>query len=638
MSTQRTKELSELKKEALAYFSMNQDVPKRIEDALNTLFYDSPHDVFGYLSDYFSKFSKPSFITRIRANKNLVYDSKCQTTFRLNIYCQINNKEKKMLSIDSCCYSPDFINDSAKIQYIQEDDFFRQTKLNDLLEFVNIELNGLVKNYSPLDQDELDEKIKMLFQAKQASTFQVYLFNTKANESTVIKDRTPTTVTNVTPTNAKSKTTPAKQTEKQSIKVQQAAGASSIAVGAISSAAQDEVLNYFQSTFHASFMESTISKAVCLTGACLANKELFEHIADLKQSKISSYKIPKPLITILQNGKGFLGKQQLVKEFILTPKSHKNIEQSIEKISKINRYVRDLLYQSKAQPGAFNKCITDSGCFTCALDTYQQGLDMIENAITTVCGSEDDLSLAVNIGAQEIFDVEKNKYEISLGALKSSDELIELYVEMIAKYPRISIIIEPLSASEPLAWYKLYSRIHKQCLVSNILKVNESSTSAHQIEKSLENLNDDNNKPHDNNEEALNRPPNKVVMPLNFFKFENSTTVTGFNQKIEEMDEKSIFSGLSLGINETDDAFLADLSVANQLSHIKIGGFSRSERVNKINRLIEIEEYLRSKSQLLEEDIKEFGTIEIPDEHSETIKAYLHSIEEKLNKLAAVKK
>ena len=53
MSSTRTKDLTELKKEAIAYFSLNQDVPKRIEDALNSLFYDSPHDVFGYMVYYF---------------------------------------------------------------------------------------------------------------------------------------------------------------------------------------------------------------------------------------------------------------------------------------------------------------------------------------------------------------------------------------------------------------------------------------------------------------------------------------------------------------------------------------------------------------------------------------------------------
>ena len=49
MNSQRSRDLNELKRQALSYYSVNADVPKRIEDALNSLFYDSPNDVYGYL-------------------------------------------------------------------------------------------------------------------------------------------------------------------------------------------------------------------------------------------------------------------------------------------------------------------------------------------------------------------------------------------------------------------------------------------------------------------------------------------------------------------------------------------------------------------------------------------------------------
>ena len=49
MNSNRSRDLNELKKQALNYYSMNGDIAKRIEDALNSLFYDSPYDVYGYL-------------------------------------------------------------------------------------------------------------------------------------------------------------------------------------------------------------------------------------------------------------------------------------------------------------------------------------------------------------------------------------------------------------------------------------------------------------------------------------------------------------------------------------------------------------------------------------------------------------
>ena len=49
---------------------------------------------------------------------------------------------------------------------------------------------------------------------------------------------------------------------------------------------------------------------------------------------------------------------------------------------------------------AMNKCVTEQGALTCALETPQQGLDMIESALS----HGDHLRIAVNIGASEIFD------------------------------------------------------------------------------------------------------------------------------------------------------------------------------------------------------------------------------------------
>ena len=49
--------------------------------------------------------------------------------------------------------------------------------------------------------------------------------------------------------------------------------------------------------------------------------------------------------------------------------------------------------------------MTDLGCFSCALETPQQGLDMLEVAIQASCGEKaSKLSIALNIGANELFD------------------------------------------------------------------------------------------------------------------------------------------------------------------------------------------------------------------------------------------
>lgn len=49
MNSQRARDINELKKQAIQFYTENSDITKRVEDALNNLFYDSPYDVYGYL-------------------------------------------------------------------------------------------------------------------------------------------------------------------------------------------------------------------------------------------------------------------------------------------------------------------------------------------------------------------------------------------------------------------------------------------------------------------------------------------------------------------------------------------------------------------------------------------------------------
>lgn len=43
--------------------------------------------------------------------------------------------------------------------------------------------------------------------------------------------------------------------------------------------------------------------------------------------KIDKYSMPIPMITLIQNGKGYNGKQNLIKEFIILPKPHLSIQE-----------------------------------------------------------------------------------------------------------------------------------------------------------------------------------------------------------------------------------------------------------------------------------------------------------------------
>lgn len=628
MNSQRSRDLNELKRQVMNYYSVNADVPKNIEDALNSLFYDSPQDIYGYLSDYFDKLSKPALITKVVASKSTYYDSKSQQVFRLDVFCLDKNNDKKLVSIYSPCNSPDIIHDSSLLQYIQEDDTLRNIKLIEIVKFISTEINDVLKQLNPFDQIELDEHITKVFQEKQKEFYQKALltssFETKSVSDINEKSKTPST-----PKQPQPKATASKLGKASTL----------IANSAVNS--QDDFQSYFQKNFYGLFALSILSKAICLASTALSKQQVFERIAQLSNQNISKYKMPIPMISILQNGKGFTGKQTLVKEYILMPKANIKIQEGVDMISKINRNIRDGLYANKLGPGAANKTVTDQGCLTTMLETSQQGVDMIEAAISVCFGNFENtsnLNMAINIAAHEIYEMDKLRYEVAVGVFKSSDELIEQYIDLIKKNPRIVMIIDPFHQSDQLSWYKLHTRISDQCLIACTIKNTDL------FDKKISEIATDRNRQNNNSHLSANddtarteinivvtKPTQSQYVPLNvpisFYKFESTITVSSLTEQLQENSNKGNFNGISCSYNETDDTFLSDLCVGYQMNFMRIGGFNRSERVNKINRLIEIENYLQEKDLLvnaseLNGETSFIKDIQVPDEYFDAIQNY----------------
>ena len=73
-------------------------------------------------------------------------------------------------------------------------------------------------------------------------------------------------------------------------------------------------------------------------------------------------------------------------------------------------------------------------------------------------------------------------------------------------------------------------------------------------------------------------------------------TLTETLQTIRLAKESSYNTIISHRSGETEDTIIADLAVATGCGQIKTGSLSRSERVAKYNRLLEIEQELGSRA------------------------------------------
>lgn len=246
---------------------------------------------------------------------------------------------KKLVSVFSPCNSPDLIHDSTILQYIQEDDTLRSLKLVEIIKYINSELNDILKQFNPLDQTEIDEKLTASFLEKQRIVYEKSLLTTSFEHQSVSdmdqgkKSKTPST-----PKQPQPKATASK------------AKASTLMANSVVNV-QNELEQYFQKNFFGLFALSFISRAVCLTSIALSNKQPFERVSQISSQICDKYRMPIPMISVLQNGKGFAGKQNLVKEYILMPKPNMRLSEGIDMISKINRNIRDTLYASKVAPG-----------------------------------------------------------------------------------------------------------------------------------------------------------------------------------------------------------------------------------------------------------------------------------------------
>merc|ERR1711963_1227379 len=89
------RELYLLKQKAAKYYEDN-GVPIKMEEILNSMFYEDPNDVYGHLVNYFSEFTKDPSISKICTSQ--IVDGSGFPCLQTNVHCIVNNKDKMVAS------------------------------------------------------------------------------------------------------------------------------------------------------------------------------------------------------------------------------------------------------------------------------------------------------------------------------------------------------------------------------------------------------------------------------------------------------------------------------------------------------------------------------------------------------------
>ncbi|CAH8591356.1 unnamed protein product [Schistosoma margrebowiei] len=67
---------------------------------------------------------------------------------------------------------------------------------------------------------------------------------------------------------------------------------------------------------------------------------------------------------------------------------------------------------------------------------------------------------------KSLYDEIKERYEIITGSLKTPEELVNYYIELIGKYPQIRLLIDPFRAEDKEYWELLKTRITSSILIT----------------------------------------------------------------------------------------------------------------------------------------------------------------------------
>ncbi len=213
--------------------------------------------------------------------------------------------------------------------------------------------------------------------------------------------------------------------------------------------------------------------------------------------------------------------------------------------------------------------VGDEGGFAPDVDGVEEVLDLLVEAVKNAgyeCGK--DICFALDVAASE-WKSEKGKgcYHLpKSGADYNSDELIDMYKNMVTKYPIISIE-DPLDEEDWNGWKKITAELgDKIQLVGDDLFV----TNTERLSKGIH--------------EGCG---NSILIKLNQIGSLSETL------EVIKLAHKSGYTAVvSHRSGETEDTTIADLAVALNTGQIKTGAPCRSERVAKYNQLLRMEEEL----------------------------------------------
>ena len=291
-----------------------------------------------------------------------------------------------------------------------------------------------------------------------------------------------------------------------------------------------------------------VSCAVARAAALAQRMPLWRWLAGAREPLM-----PVPMVNILSGGLHAGGNIEF-QDFLVVPHGISGYPAQLEAIVAVHRETRKLLDEWRLHVTG----VADEGGWGPRLQSNEAAIQILTDAIERV---KKHMSIALDVAASHFYrdghyHLRTENRELSAAGLTS------LIADWAKQYP-IRSVEDPLEEDDWAGWTHLTAQ-----LGSNLQIVGDDLFTT--------------------NLERLNRGIEEHAANAVLVKMNQIGTLTETFAVVDRARQAGYRAVISARSGETEDSFLADLAVATGAGQIKIGSITRSERLAKYNRLLEI--------------------------------------------------
>ena len=308
-----------------------------------------------------------------------------------------------------------------------------------------------------------------------------------------------------------------------------------------------------------------VSMAAAHAGARRAGVPLYKHLRDIYKIEEKGFKLPDPLMNIF-NGGSHADTNLDMQEFIIVPHGFTSFARGLQAGSEIFHALGDILRKDGLDTDVGNE-----GGYAPNLEKTEEALEYLMKAIKKAkYKPRKEVSVGIDVAASEFYNSKTKKYVLKTDRKKlNAQQMVDLLSGWVKKYPMISLE-DPMDQDAWEDWTMINEAIgDKVMIIGDDLYV----TNPKRIKKGLK-----------------KNATNAILIKMN-----QIGTMSETMEAIRLGKENKQDIVISHRSGETCDTTIADLAVAVNAEYIKTGAPSRSERLVKYNRLLEIEEELKRK-------------------------------------------